>query len=245
MGSSRLPGKVLMEVNGRPLLTTLLSRLQASREIDTILVATTTNAEDQAIEDLCTQEGIRCRRGSDWDVLDRFYHAARSLQEPPDIIVRICSDNPLLSHLVTDEVIRNYRESGKEYFSNSNQEPDFLEDGFDVEVFSFRALEQAWKEAQLLSEREHVCPYIKKHFPSGWKRTDERYTHKLSVDTAEDLAAVREIFLRLDPEKTGRVFGVREVTDLLLQYPEIRNINASSEINSGFRKTLNEDRIVK
>lgn len=245
VGSSRLPGKVLMDVHGKPLLSTLLDRLKDSTEIDRIVVATSLNAEDQAIEDLCRREGITCCRGSDWDVLDRYYQAAISLEEQPDTIVRICSDNPLLSHLVADEVIRNYRTSGKDYFSNSNQEPDFLEDGFDVEVFSFRALEEAWKNAKLLSEREHVCPFIKKHFSAGWKRTDDRYNHKLSVDTAEDLTAVKEIFRRLDPDNTGRIFGIREVTDLLQKHPEIRQINASSEVNSGFRKTLNEDRIVK
>jgi spore coat polysaccharide biosynthesis protein SpsF len=245
MGSSRLPGKVLMDVHGKPLLSTLIQRIIPSEEIDRIVVATTDTTEDNAIEDLCKSQDIPCYRGSDWDVLDRFHAAATILMGRPDTIIRICSDNPLLSYLVTDEVIRNYLSSGKEYFSNSNQEPDFLEDGFDVEVFSFSALEQAWKEARLLSEREHVCPYIKRHFLSGWMRTDERYNHKLSVDTIEDLEAVREIFRRLDPDKTGRIFGIQEVTDLLIKHPEIRQINAVSEINAGFRKTLNEDRIVK
>jgi spore coat polysaccharide biosynthesis protein SpsF (cytidylyltransferase family) len=157
-------------------------------------------------------------------------------------VVRICSDNPLLSHQVVDEVVANYLLSGKSYFSNSNQEPDYLEDGFDVEVFSFEALEDAWKNAALLSEREHVCPYIKKHSPCAWKKTHPGYHYKLSVDTEEDLNLVRSIFEKLGPNND---FSIHDVVDLLQAHPALIDINKHSTINSGYQKSLKNDRKVK
>ena len=132
--------------------------------------------------------------------------------------------------------------AGTHYFSNSNQEPDYLEDGFDVEVFSYESLKEAHEKAKLLSEREHVCPYIKKHFSCSWKKVDKRYNFKLSVDTAADFAMAERIFSELEELSD---FGISEVTDLLLAKPEILKINEESTINSGFKKSLNEDRIVK
>ncbi len=240
MGSTRLPGKVLLPVNGEAsILATLLHRLSPSKHIDRFIVATTELPEDQAIADFCERHGFDCFRGSDWDVLDRFYQAANRLDETPETIVRICCDNPLHHHSVADFVIENYKSSGADYFSNSNQEPDYLEDGFDTEVFRFSALKTAWEKAELMSEREHVCPYIKKHFKCAWKKANADYQFKLSVDTAQDLAAVRTIFTILG--ETGD-FGIDEVVQLLQNRPEILEINKESKINSGFEKSLKEDK---
>ena len=242
MGSSRLPGKVLKPINGNPLIKTLIDRISKAKKLDKIIVATSKNKEDDTLVSFCEINEIDYFRGSDWDVLDRFYQAAVSLDKTPKIIVRICADNPLHSHKVVDFVMEEFEKSGKEYFSNSNQEPDFLEDGFDVEVFTFKALESAWKNAKLLSEREHVCPYIKNNFSCGWKKVNQEYTYKLSVDTQEDLDAVNKIFQELNhiPD-----FGINEVVDLLKRKPEILEINKTSIINSGFKKSLDEDKIVK
>lgn len=241
MGSSRLPGKVLRDINGTPLLGRLLERLRPSKHLNAIVVATSTNPEDDAIEQYCIANDVRVHRGSDWDVLDRFFGAVSSLEESPDHVVRICADNPLHHHSVLDTVMDNYLNSGTVYFSNSNHEPHYLEDGFDTEIFSFESLEIAWKNAKLLSEREHVCPYIKKRFSCGWKKLDEDYQFKLSVDTQADLDAVNAIFAELD----GQDFGIHEVVALLKEKPEILELNKESIINAGFSKTLNEDRIVK
>jgi len=240
MGSTRLPGKVLLPVDQeKSILATLLDRLAPAKNIDEIIVATTNLPEDQAIADFCAAHKIKCYRGSDWDVLDRFYQAAQTLDQVPETIVRICCDNPLHHHSVADFVIEAYLKSGKDYFSNSNQEPDYLEDGFDTEVFSYAALESAWKNAELMSEREHVCPYIKKHFTCGWEKANNDYNFKLSVDTPADLAAVRTIFTILG-EKGD--FGINEVVQLLQKQPEILEINKESKINSGFEKSLKEDK---
>lgn len=242
LGSSRLPGKVLMEVAGKRIMDHLLDRLGRSEEVDTFIVATTNQPEDDALEAWCNARGVACFRGSDWDVLDRFWGAANSHAAKPDCIVRICCDNPLHTYRVLDEVVRNFKASGKDYFSNSNQEPDFLEDGFDVEVFTYAALKEAQEKAELLSEREHVCPYIKKHFSCGWKKTDADYHYKLSVDTLADLQAVEAIFEALQSEDD---FGIHEVTALLKARPELLAINESSSINSGYAKSLREDRKIK
>ncbi|NNE55291.1 MAG: glycosyltransferase family protein [Flavobacteriales bacterium] len=242
MGSTRLPGKVLKDIQGKTLLQNLVDRIRPAQKLDAIIIATTTNAEDDPIEEYCKKHEIQCFRGSDWDVLDRFYQAALSLEGAPKTIVRICCDNPLHSHKVVDFVVGEFEQSGKTYFSNSNQEPDYLEDGFDVEVFTFDALKSAWKDAKLLSEREHVCPFIKRNFSCGWKKAHPEYDFKLSVDTQADLDAVRKIFSELshDPD-----FGIDEVVDLLQRKPEILDLNASSEINSGYKKSLDNDEIVK
>lgn len=242
MGSTRLPGKVLQTIGEKTILGHLMSRLSPSSKVDQFIVATTENKEDDAIEKWCTENNIACFRGSDWDVLERFWGAATSFEETPDTIVRICCDNPLHSYKVLDFVVTEFEAAGTDYFSNSNQEPDYLEDGFDVEVFSFKALKEAREKARLMSEREHVCPYIKKHFTCAWKKADPNYMFKLSVDTPADLNTVARIFEEL---KEHEDFSIQEVTALLKRKPEILELNKESKINSGFKKSLDEDRIVK
>ncbi len=242
MGSSRLPGKVLRDVNGKTILQNVVDRLTPSRKLDKIIVATTTNAEDDAVESFCEAHDIEVFRGSDWDVLDRFYNAAKMVNASSgDNIIRICCDNPIHSYKVLDFVLDEYLKLGVDYFSNSNQDPDFLEDGFDVEVTSFIALEQAWLHAKLLSEREHVMPYIKNSgkFSLAWRKAHQDYAFKLSVDTENDLLVAQRIFEEL---KSTPDFSISEVVDLLKRKPEILLINQESEINSGYRKSLKEDR---
>lgn len=241
MGSTRLPGKVLKDIHGKPLLQRLMERLEPSELVDQWVIVITTNPEDDVLASWCEKMGYSFFRGSDWDVLDRFYQASLNYENIRSV-VRICSDNPLHSYKVVDFVVDAFQKSGKSYFSNSNHEPDFLEDGFDTEVFSYDALIDAWENAKLLSEREHVCPYIKKHNPCGWQKANPHYHYKLSVDTQADLDAVSAIFAKLDHQSD---FSIHEVVDLLQKHPEILEINKDSVVNSGFRKTLNEDRIVK
>lgn len=245
MGSSRLPGKVLMDVNGKSILENVLDRLGPSKFIDQFIVATTNNAEDDAIEKFCKDKGVACYRGSDWDVLDRFYQAAMQCGlKSGDSVVRICCDNPLHSYKVVDFVAGEFERLGLDYFSNSNQEPDYLEDGFDVEITRFDALQIAAKDARLQSEREHVMPYIKNsgRFSLGWRKSEQDYRFKFSVDTPNDLEAAKTIFLELKDQPD---FSISEVVALLNRKPEILRINAESEINSGYKKSLKEDKQVK
>ena len=239
MGSKRLPGKVMKEINHSPLLQVLVNRISGSSYINNKIIATTKKKEDDVIHSFCIENKIDVYRGSDWDVLDRFYRAASYFNKKPKNIIRICSDNPLLSSKVIDEVFKNYIKSGKDYFSNSNHDPDYLEDGFDVEVFSFIALEAAWKNAKLLSEREHVCPYIKKNFLCGWKKVNKNYNFKLSVDTENDYNLVAQIFNELNHHID---FSIEEVVQLLNEKPYLLDINKESRINSGYLKSLKNDK---
>lgn len=242
MGSTRLPGKVLREICGVPMLALLLSRLKDAKRIDAIVVATSTDKLDDALAEFCARFGVACYRGSESDVLDRYYKAA--LPFNPDHVVRVTADCPLNHAEVVDFVVDAYLESGCDYYSNSNHEPDYLEDGFDVEVFSFAALEAAWKNARLLSEREHVTPYIKNsgHYTCGWKKYRADYHTKLSVDSPADFAAVTAIFEHFAPE---RQFGMADVLDLLAKKPEIQRLNSDSVINAGYAKSLKNDREIE
>ena len=239
MGSTRLPGKVLKQIKGYALLELQQLRIKSTKLVDKIIIATTTLPEDDVIETFCMDKNILCSRGSDWDVLDRYYMAA--LPHQPKNVIRLTSDCPLHHYSVIDFVVNEFLISGKDYFSNSNNEPVFLEDGFDVEVFSFNALETAWKEAKLMSEREHVTPYIKNSgkFSCGWKKYSPTYNYKLSVDSENDFKAVEVIFNSFDNISD---FGMNEVIDLLNEKPEILELNKDSVINSGYIKSVSNDK---
>lgn len=245
MGSTRLPGKVLRSVHGKPILQHVIDRLTPSTFIDRIVVATTTNAEDDAIEKFCIDHAIACHRGSDWDVLSRFKEAATlNGASYGDAVIRICCDNPIHSWKVVDFVGQQFNRYKVDYFSNSNQEPNYLEDGFDVEIVTYDALCYASEHAQLLSEREHVMPYIKnsKRFKLGWRKANDQYTFKLSVDTENDLKMAQNIFEELDHVPD---FSIDDVVALLQRKPELLAINSESEINSGYKKSIREDRVIK
>jgi spore coat polysaccharide biosynthesis protein SpsF len=244
MGSTRLPGKVLRNVADKPILQHVIDRLAPSQRIDKMVVATTSNVEDDAIEQYCNSQSVVCYRGSDWDVLSRFYEAAISMgAQSGDAIIRICCDNPIHSWKVVDFVMEQFQRYKTDYFSNSNQEPNYLEDGFDVEVVSFDALRIAQANAKLLSEREHVMPFIKnsKRFKLGWRKANDEYAFKLSVDTENDLKLAEAIFneLRETPD-----FSIDNVVQLLIQKPHLLAINSESEINSGYKKSLRDDRMI-
>jgi spore coat polysaccharide biosynthesis protein SpsF len=244
MGSSRLPGKVLKELKGKPMLLWIVERLKKANCIDKLVVVTSTNPEDDAIEHFCKFHGILCSRGSDWDVLSRFYSAAiEHGATVNDIIIRMTSDCATHHGAVVDWVFKQFQFFGTDLFSNSNEEPFFLEDGFDVEVVKFRALEIAFHEAKLLSEREHVIPYLKnsKKFSMGFRKMNEACNFKLSVDTSADFEFIETVFNKLEPNS----FQIHDVVDLLSREPSILDLNKESVINAGFAKSLREDKVVK
>src|SRR5215470_15506655 len=157
MGSTRLPGKVLLDIAGQPMLGRVISRVCRAKTIEQIVVATSTAAADDAVSAFCAERGIVCFRGSETDVLDRYYQAARLVQAKT--IVRITADCPLLDPEVIDLTVSRFLEGGWDYISNVN--PPTFPDGLDTEVFSFAALERAWREATSVTHREHVTPYLR------------------------------------------------------------------------------------
>lgn len=159
MGSTRLPNKVLKDLCGRPLVWQVINRVKASRKIDKIILATTQNPNDAALENWAGENDIPCYRGSEDDVLDRFYNAARLFKA--DVIVRITPDDPFKDPAIIDQVIDLFEEEKLDFAYNNK--PATFPEGLDTEVFSFQALERAWTEAKDPFEREHVTQYFYRH----------------------------------------------------------------------------------
>jgi len=242
MGSTRLPGKVLKEIVGKPMIWHVINRVKHAKELDDIVVATTSLKEDKQILDLASEIGVENYAGSENDVLDRYYKAA--VMSEADVIVRITADCPLADPNVIDKVIRYYRTNDFDYVSTSIK-PTFP-DGIDVEVFSFPALDKAWSEAKLASEREHVTPYIWKN-PNIFKI--ENYENdfdisymRWSVDEESDLEFVKKIYGLLYME--NKLFYMEDVIDLLMKSPELTGINKDIVRNEGYLRSLKEDKVI-
>ena len=238
--SSRLPGKVLKPIMGRPMLALQIERVLRSKNIDQLIIATSTDRSDDRLATFCLDMNVHCYRGSLKDVLDRFYQAAQTCK--PDHIVRITGDCPLIDPEVIDEVIAFYLNGDYDYASNS-VEPTFP-DGLDVEIFRFSALEGAWKEACLPSQREHVTPFIhqqpNRYRIGHYKNTEDLSHLRWTVDEPEDFDLVNKIYEELYPAEPN--FRMADVLHLLQQRPEWLTINKQFERNEGFIKSLHEDR---
>jgi spore coat polysaccharide biosynthesis protein SpsF len=237
LGSTRLPGKVLADIQGKTLLEHVIQRVSASKLIEDIIIATTINEKDKAIIDFAHTRGIKCYAGSEDDVLDRFYRAAKKFNV--NTIVRITPDDPFKDPEVIDKLIKRYldKKDDIDYVSNTIK-PTYPE-GLDAEVFSFRALEKAWREAKKPSEREHVTPYIWKH-PEFFRLVNVENDKDLSglrwtLDTEADLQFAREVYARL---YHGQVFLMKDILALLEAEPELARINAGMERNAGYLKSL-------
>ena len=240
VSSSRLPGKVLKPLLGVPMMLRQIERVRRARRIDRLIVATSVERADDAIETLCTTNGIDCVRGSLNDVLDRFYAAAQPAS--PDYVVRLTADCPLADPGLIDEVIEFCLHGGFDYASNAF-EPTFP-DGLDVEVFRFTCLEQAWKEARLPSQREHVTPFINQQpqrFRIGSFRNPVDHSHlRWTVDEPADFELVTRIYEALYP--VNPAFSRHDVLELLNRQPELLRLNDRHVRNAGYQKSLDADR---
>ena len=207
MSSTRLPGKVMMPLCGKPMLYHQIERAGRSKLIDKLVVATSSNTEDDVIADGCP---VPCYRGSLDDVLDRFFDVA--LVEQPHYIVRLTGDCPLTDAGVIDVLIEYHLEGGYDYTSNI----DTYIDGLDAEIFSFQVLSDIWADAKTQYDREHVTPYIRDHpekFPIGkLPGSNLRHIH-LSVDTQADFDLIRSIYQKLYPH--NHKFTTRECLQYL------------------------------
>lgn len=239
MGSTRLPGKVLKPLAGKPMLWHVLSRALAAKKIDEVVLATTTAPEDRALEPVARELGVRVVFGQPTDVLDRYYQAARSAGA--DAVARVTADCPFLDPEVVDACVDLFQRSGKAYASNAIKRT--FPDGLDVEVFSFFALEAAWKEASLASEREHVTPFIWKNpgrFPAAeLVRETDLSALRWCVDNPEDLLLAEAVCAELG--RGGRLFGYHELLQFIKGRPDLAALNAGITCNKGYEKSLKED----
>ncbi|MEK6531436.1 MAG: glycosyltransferase family protein [Deltaproteobacteria bacterium] len=241
LGSTRLPQKVMRDICGRPMLWHVVNRARMAALVDTVVVATTTEKADDAIEKWCGDNALLCFRGSLNDVLERYYGAAK--EYGAKTIVRITSDCPLLDPSLVDEIIRRFSEGGLDYVSVGPDHPD----GLDAEVFSYEALKRAFDEATLSSEREHVTPYMWKN-PGTFKISSVSCRKDLShmrwtVDDERDYKFVKAVYEGLGcPEKA---FYLNDILGFLEKNTELLKINSGTKRNEGYAKSVKEDKAVK
>ncbi|CAG1014271.1 partial adenosylcobinamide-phosphate guanylyltransferase, partial [Anaerolineae bacterium] len=189
MGSTRLPNKVMKPIGGIPMIELLLSRLSRAKEVDQIVVATSVDERNQPLVDHIHKLGYACEQGSENDVLDRFVQAAR--KHEADVVVRITGDCPLVDYELVDEVIRRFKSAGVDYFSNIN--PPTYPDGLDIEVCTFKALEQASHATCKPYDREHVTPYLResgKFSTAAMQHGQDLSALRWTVDEPADFAVI-------------------------------------------------------
>jgi spore coat polysaccharide biosynthesis protein SpsF len=247
VGSSRLPGKVLMDVAGASLLVRMLERVRAARSLDHVVVATSDLPADRPIVELCHANGIPCFAGHPTDLLDRHLGAAREFGG--EVVVKIPSDCPLVDPRIIDRVLGVYRSDPDRYDFVSNLHPQSYPDGNDVEVMPLPMLELAYKEATKPHEREHTTPFFwdqPDRFRIGnvrWESDrDLSMSHRFTVDYIEDLDFVRAVFQQL--YRPGSVFSLDEILELLEKRPDIFALNARFAGVNWYRHHLDELRTV-
>jgi spore coat polysaccharide biosynthesis protein SpsF len=243
MGSTRFPSKVLMEIKGKSLLESYVDRVRPSKSIDKIIIATTIKENDDQIEHLAAKIGVECFRGSENDLLDRYYQCARKCKA--DVIVRLTPDDPFVDHEVIDRAVGIFLKQKVDFVTN-HFEPTYPE-GLDIEVYSFQAMEKSWKEAKLLSEREHVFPYIQNN-PDKFKiinfKQEKDYSHlRWTIDYECDFEMTKKIYDHLYDKK--HIFLQDDILKLVKEHPEIAEMNSHIKRREGVNKTKTNDKIVK
>ncbi len=229
MTSTRLPGKVLKPILGKPMLTYQIERLQRVSRADELVIATTTNAADEPIVSLCHDMTVPVFRGSEEDVLSRYYEAAAEHQA--EVVVRITSDCPLIDPAVVDTVIDFYLSYRSEYDYVSNTLERTYPRGMDCEVFPFSVLETAAREATLPPDREHVTPFVYRQ-PQRFRLANVAYHEDKShlrwtVDTPEDFQLIARMMEALYP--TNPLFTLEDCLALIDRHPEWTALNAHVE----------------
>lgn len=223
MGSERLPGKVMKNLAGEPMLARVVARTRRAKSLDRVIVATTTDAADDAVVELCVQRGWPVYRGSPGDLLDRYYQAAKL--HNAGTIVRITCDCPLVDPELIDRVVGFFRQGKSADYASSTLPPRSFPRGLEIEVFSFAALERAWKEDLNPAWREHVTPYLYRHPElfklKGLVDDQDRSTLRLTVDTPEDFELLRRIYESFGHDR----FSWRAALTLLDAHPDWLALN--------------------
>ena len=236
MGSSRLPGKIMKKINGdTPMLKFQLDQLEFSKNIDQIIIATTTLEPDNLIVDFCKKNNLECFRGESKDVLDRYYRCAKKFKL--SIIVRITSDNPLIDPTIVDHVISRFIDSDYDYMSTEVKKSPL---GFAVEVFTFKSIKKAWEEAKLPSEHEHVTPYFYNN-PDKFKiesvSQEKDLSHiRCTVDTEYDFKLIEKIISKIET----RPIHLDHILDLFSKDTNLLEINKHVK-HDGYARSLKED----
>jgi spore coat polysaccharide biosynthesis protein SpsF len=233
MGSSRLPGKVLADIEGQPMLHRTVVRARRSQLAGRVVVATTTDASDDPVAAYCRKMGFPCFRGDLYDVLDRYYQAA--LHFGARVIVRVTADCPVIDPGEIDRTLRAFFAAGVDFAANRLPPPWHRTTpiGLDTEVVTFKALAKAWREAEEKYEREHVMPYLYDHegrFDILLVDHEPDYgSLRWTVDTPEDLALLRKIYASFDGLDD---FTFEALIALFRQHPELEKMNTNVSAKS-------------
>ena len=226
MGSERLPGKIMAKINGKELLIHQIDRIRRAQKVNDVVVITSDKEENNVIEKLCNKNTIPIYRGSENDLLDRHYQAAKKFSA--DFVVKIPGDCPLSDANIIDQVLQLWLDNRNLYDYVSNYHPATFPDGLDVEGAPLHVLEKAWQEADKTYEREHCYPYVWDH-PEKFKIGNLTnsfgnmfMTHRWTLDYPEDLLFIERVYKELDDQQ---YFGMNEVLNLLKEKPEIADLN--------------------
>ncbi len=239
MGSTRLPGKVMLDLAGKPVVQRVYERACRISGVDEVVIATTTARRDDELAEFCSSKGFPVYRGSEEDVLDRYYRAAKLYSA--DAIVRITADCPLIAPIEVDKVIDLFVKGGFDYVSNN--QPPMLPVGLDASIGSFAAYERSWYEAKLKSEREHVTQYIRKHpelFKIGSVTYSNDYSHhRWTLDEQEDYEFLSKVYDKLAEKNLYGHF--EDVLMVLEENPDLPSINSRFGRYEGLRRSLMQD----
>lgn len=235
LGSTRLPNKVFAEIEGHPLLWHVVNRISHSKFLNNIVIATTVNKKDDLIEKWAKSKKILCFRGSEDNVLERYYKAA--LKYKSDIIVRITSDDPLKDFTIMDKVIEEFITNEADVATNNN--PPSFPEGLDIEVFTFHALEEAYKNATSKFDKEHVTQYFYKN-PNKFKLINFSNKEDLSyfrwtIDEENDLKMTQEIYKGLY-KKNKPIFLLNDILSFIDSNPCIAEINSTVKRSTMYLK---------
>lgn len=239
MGSTRLPGKIMLPILDKPVLKHLIERVQKSSSLDEIIIATSDNKNDDIIEKFCQKYEIKCFRGSEDDVLLRYFEAAKKFSV--DTIVRLTSDTPLLDPKIIDKVILKYNQKQYDFVSNFFPLPRTYPDGYNVEVFSMNILKQVNQEAKKPSDREHVTTFItmqsnkfKKYRVDSEKDLSK---YRLNLDYKEDFELIKSVIEGLD----GKT-NLEDIINWLDKHPQILKLNSQIKPYQNLLKSFEEDK---
>lgn len=241
-GSSRLPNKVMQDIAGKPDLQWVIERARRSRLADEVMVITSIENNNLPLIRLCADLGTRVFVGSEEDVLDRYYQAAKLLK--PEYVIRVTGDCPMLDWRYLDRAIEGMGPE-TDYLG---QFSDTFPDGLDLEIIRYAALRQSWQEARLSSEREHVTLYVKNH-PDRFKVQNwvcpipNVSHHRWTLDEPEDLEMIRRVYEHF--VRAGREdFVTEDILAYLAEHPEVAAINSRFARNEGLAKSIANDRIL-
>jgi len=239
MGSTRLPGKVLLELNRRPVLEYVVRRCQAAARVDRVVVATSELPEDDAIEDWCAAAAVDCVRGSSDDVLARFVAAAKAF--PCSNVVRITADCPLIDPGIIDAALALHQATGADY--TSNEVPPTYPIGFDVEVVKTNILNEVAKIATLQSHREHVTLYIRENLDKfkvvNLEAGINEKNYRLTIDRPEDYLALKALLAMFPPDEM--LFSFYQILDKMRRHPELTQINSGIDRFEGVKKSAKSE----